>query len=695
MAFRTAAAVVVLACVTEASASAQQPSVVEFWERLQNVESMEQLHTLPAPAGVDDVIGESLKLVREYELDPDRSTAYEARWDLRRAVERNPRSAEHHLALALLLRRGPDAVVRLDDTDYNNFVDPRSLASAHTLRSLRRALELDPHLELAAVELARFAVERHDADLLVEADSALARMEPTAEVLLQRAAIALEHQDASSALRFATAAAQAGADPSRAAHARAVALLLEPATEKMGAATYIGGLEDATEAGIAEYHAASASTFTLAETATWDTLVPGRRADWLRERWEIRSSLSGVSLAERLGVHFRRLYTAYRDYPLFKPMLGGAGTAGLALLLGEDLRRHGVAAPGLMLTRYGEPDRLRWLGICGESIPYLPIDTASMAGQLDEFVTPGAYRPVDILDIMRHEDSRRMREVDCASRTEYRQFARTMMEGERYRPTFDAPLHALMEIYAFRAPDGADIVAAVTLPRDDIAVLGPTNASVSISTAVAFVDTTHRRTSRTEWLLQFRMPDTTVTHILLAAPAHTTLHGTLDVRLTVHDPERRTGAVLGMIHTIPDFSGTGPQLSDLVIAPAVPGNRLRRGGVSLAVAAGRKYARGEDFDLYYEIYGMGDDAAYRTRIVVAPLESALWRAARQITGTERDVITLEFEGRAASPDPLYGVQELRTVGTTSLGPGTYRLRVEIEDIRTGGTVLRDRLFDIR
>lgn len=694
MAFRTAAAIVLLACLTEASASAQQPSMVAFWERLQGVESSTQVGALPAPDDVDDVIAESLRLVREYELDPDRSTAYEARWDLRRAVERNPRSAEHHLALALLLRRGPDAVVRLDDTDYNTFVDPRSLASAHTLRSLRRALELDPHLELAAVELARFAVERHDADLLMEADSALARMRPAAEVLLQRAAIALERQDASSALRFATAAVQAGADPSRAAHARAVALLLDPATEKMGAATYIGGLENATEAGIAEYHAASASTFTLAETATWDTLAPERRADWLRERWEIRSLLNGVSPAERLGVHFRRLYTAYSEFPLFSPMRESANKAGLAILLGEDLRRHGVAVPGVMLTRYGEPDRLRWLGICGEGIPYLRADTMSKANPLDEFLPPAAYRPVDGMDILLHEDSKAMREIDCNNRTEFREFARTMMEGERYRPAFGVPLHAFTEIYAFRAPDGADIVTAVTLPRQDITVLGATDASVTIATAVAFIDTIARRTSRAERLLQFRMPDTTVTHILLAATAHTTLHGTLDVRLTVGDPERRTGAVLAGVHTIPDFSNAGPQLSDLVIAPAVAGDRLRRGDVSLAVAAGRKYATGEEFNLYYEIYGLEDDAAYRTRIVVAPVASALWRAARRITGAERDVITLEFDGRAASPDPVYGVQELRTVGTSRLGPGTYRLRVEIEDVRTGTTAVRERLFDI-
>ncbi|HEX2167291.1 MAG TPA: hypothetical protein VHG09_08700 [Longimicrobiales bacterium] len=500
MAFRIVAAFVLLACITEPSAAAQQASVVEFWEKLQRIESDEQLHTLRAPPDVDEVIAESLKLVREYELNPDRGTAYEARWDLRRALRRNPRSAAHHLALALLLRRGPDAVVRLDGSEYNNFVDPRSLASAHTLRSLRRALELDPQLELAAVELARFAVERHDPKLLAEADAALARLEPTPEVLLQRAAIALEHQDGPSALRFATAAVQAGADPSRAAHARAVALLLDPATEKMGGATYIGGLENATEAGIAEYHAASAVTFTLAETAAWDTLAPERRAAWLLERWEIRSLLSGVSLAERLGVHFRRLYTSYRDFPLRTPIRAGDNKAGLGVLLGEDLRKYGMEVSGVTLTRYGDPTRLRWLGICGGTIPYLRTDTMSMASPLDEFVPPRAYRPVDAMDILLHEDSKAMRELDCENVTEVRMFAQKMIEGERYRPAFDAPLLALTEIYAFRAPDGADIVAAVTLPRDDIDVLGPPNASVSITTAVAFVDTMQRRSSRTERL---------------------------------------------------------------------------------------------------------------------------------------------------------------------------------------------------
>ena len=40
------------------------------------------------------------------------------------------------------------------------------------------------------------------------------------------------------------------------------ALLLNPATEQMGAAAYLDGLATATTDGIAEYHAASAGTFT-------------------------------------------------------------------------------------------------------------------------------------------------------------------------------------------------------------------------------------------------------------------------------------------------------------------------------------------------------------------------------------------------------------------------------------------------
>lgn len=686
----------IAACMSAPPASAQQASVAEFWLDLENVVSMQGIAALRAPAEVDDVIAQSLKLVREYELNPKRSTAYEARWDLRRALARNPHSAAHHLALALLLRRGPDAVIRLDSTEHNNFIDPRSLASAHTLRSLRRALELDPQLELAAVELARFAVERHHPELLVEADAALARVEQTAEVLLQRAAIALEQQNSTRALTHATAAALAGADRSRVAHARGVALLLDPATEKMGAADYLAGLDRASEAAVREYHAAAAPTFTLAETAAWDTMPQHRRADWLRERWEIRSLMSGVSVGERLGVHFRRMYAAFRDYPLYAPLRDAERMGGMAVLLGEDLRRHGLAPAGVMLTRFGDPGRLRWAGVCGaDTIPYIRTDTMSMASPLDEFVPPGTrhLEPLDV-DVYMHEDSKAMRSLDCDNVASFRQFIQAMIEGERYRPAFDSPMLAQAELYAFRAPDGADIVVGLTVPRRDIVDTADRNGTVRLTTAVAFVDTTARRTSRAERLLQFSLPDTVATHVLLAAPLHTQLHGSVDVRITLHDTERSVGSVLGMVHAIPDFSGTDLQLSDLVIAPDADAGRLRRGDVSLAIAAGRQYRVGESFELYYEIYGLGTDEAYRTRIVVAPQTSALWRAARQITGREQDVLTLEFDSRATASHEVFGVQELRTLGTSTLRPGTYRLLVEIVNVETGTRTTRERLFDI-
>ncbi|HSK18370.1 MAG TPA: hypothetical protein VK912_04475 [Longimicrobiales bacterium] len=680
-------------CAAAAPGAAQSQSVPAFWDALERAGTAGQVAATRAPSGLDTRVVSSLRRLREYELEPRRGTAYRARWDLERALARNPDSPDHHLALALLLRRGPDARVRLDDSDSGSFIDPRSLASAHALRALRTALELHPGLELAAVELARFARERHDAELLVEADAALAAANASGEVLLQRAFIAVEQNDATRALTLAVQAAQAGADPGRVAYVRAVALLLSPATEQMGAAAYLAGLESAGEAAITEYHAASAPTFTLAEAAVWDTLVTAARPGWLSERWEIRAALSGVSLAERLGVHYRRLYEAYREFPLYAPLRDAANMAGMAVLMGEDLRRHGLAPPGLMLTRFGDASWFRWVGMCGY-VPFLPEDTLSMAKPLDAFLPPAAYRPVDETDIMLHEDSRSMRAVDCDNPVALRRFVSDFVQGERYRPSFDARLNVEAELYAFRAADGAEIISGITLTRAQALRLADTAGQVSLTSALAFIDTVAHRATRSEQPLRFLLPDSTSTRVLLARSAATPLHGRLDVRITVADVARRLGAVVALTHTVPDFSGAALQLSDVVIAPQGSADRLRRGDVGLALAAGRRYRVGETFELYYEVYGLPADAPYRTRIVVAPEASALWRAARQLTGREPDVLTLEFDGRTGEPHEIYGTQELRTIGTATLRPGRYRLQVEISDPETGASVRRDRLFDI-
>jgi hypothetical protein len=683
-------------------AVAQAPGPAGFWAALEDARTRAEIAAVVAPSELEPPVAESLRLLRQYELEPVRNTAYRARWELQRAVARRPNDPWNQLALALVLRRGPDAHVRNSEPKTYYFVDPRSLASAGALRALRRALVLDPSLELAAVELARFAVERHDAALLAEAAAALARVEPSAEVLLQRAAIALERRDARAALENAAAAARAGADAGRVAHARAVALLLHPATQRMGAAAYVGGLEGASEAAVEEYHRVAAPVFTRAEVDAWETLAAERRASWLRELWELRAALSGVTLEERLGVHFRRLYTAHAEFPLFRPLFDADLTGGLAVMLGEDVRRHGLSAPGLMLTRYGDPARLRWVGLCGtDNIPYLrprgqerpgfAESAMPTAGVLDGFLPPGATRPVDMLDVLQADDYERLRNVDCRNPTSVRHFAQWITDGDRYRPQFGVGLPVQLEVYAFRGVAGVDVIAGLALPRREVGALADATGAIALHAAFAFIDTAARRTTRTEQVLRFQLP-AEGSHVLLAVSASTTLHGRLEVRATMADSARRAGSVLRLTHDVPDFSA-GLQLSDLVITPMESADRFRRGAITLALAAGRKYARGETFNLYYEIYGLAQDARYRTRIVVAPHAAPLWRAVRQVTGREQDVVALQFEERAGSQGG-YGVQQLRSIGTSSLRPGTYRVQIEITDIASGRGIVRERLLDI-
>jgi hypothetical protein len=701
MIMRTVTSAIMLVAAASGGA-AQQPTPAEFWMALEESRSAAEVAAVPAPADLHPQVASALRRLREYELRPVRSTAYRARQDLQRRVKLQPRDPWTHLALALVLRRGPDAHARnsAQKAEYH-FVDPYSLASMDALRALRRALELDPALEPAALELASYAVERHDDALLHEADAVLRGMEQSGNVLLARAAIALRRDDTSAVLALADAAGHAGGDAARVAHVRAVALLRDPQTEARGTAVYMEGLKRASRAAMAEYHRSAAPVFFRHEAEHWDTLPHDARAQWLLELWELRAAMSGVSLEERLGQHFRRMHEAQTEFPLTAPFADAEMYGGAGILVGEEMRRHGLSVPGLMLVRFGDAGRVRWLGICGTTrMPYMPDmrqrtrnTQMPTAGVLDRMLPPGGRRPVDAIDVLQADDRQRIREVDCRNPSSLLAFTRYIVDGDRYLPRFGGPLPLQTELYAFRGEAGADVYAALTLERRHVAAVAGEDGRLSLTAALALVDTAARSAARTERVLNFALPDERASHVLLLLPAGTTLHGAVDVRVTVSDSARSLGSVVALTHNVPDFSVATPVLSDLVIAPAEAADRLTRGDVSLAVAAGRSYRSGETFNLYYELYNLPQDAQYRTRIVLAPQASPLWRAIRQVTGREQDVVAIQFEERA-TPHARFGVQQLRSIATSNLRPGTYRLQIEITELASGRTALRERLLSI-
>lgn len=677
-------------------ASARQAAAADYWHALERAYSLADVAAVQAPSGLSGPVAESLRLLRRYELEPVRSTAYRARWELQREVNRRPDNAWAQLALAMVLRRGPDAHVRNSDPPTYWFVDPNSLASTHALRALRRALELDPAFELAGIELARFAAERHDRALQDEADAVLARLEQAGEVLLQRAALAYERGDLDAVLRYASAAGRTGGDAGRAAHMRAMVLLLDPATHAMGAAAYLDGLRQASRPALAEYYRHAAPVLRVEETQVYDTLDVSRRAEWLEEMWELRAVLAGVPLEERLGVHMMRLREARTLYALRAPLTAedNVGAGASAVLVGEELRRHGLSVPGLMLVRYGDPGWMRWLGVCGQdNIPYVSSSYRGAGRPLDAVLPPGQRRPLDGIDVSMSEDFRRIRMLDCGNPTAIRQFAEYIVRGDRFRPHYDQPLPVNLEVYAFRGVAGADIIAGVSVPRAPLVPVAAAGGVVHLHTAVAFVDSVARRSTRTEQPARFVLPPEAASHALLTVPSTTTLTGRVDVRVTVADTARRAGSVIALVHEVPDFS-RGLVLSDLVIAPDEDVARTRRGDIALPIAAGRQYRTGETFRLFYEVYGLEEGARYRTRIVLAPQRSRLWNALQRVTGSEPDVIALQFEERAPAPHEVFGVQQLRNITTSSLGPGTYRLRIEVTDVENGRTTVRERLLDI-
>lgn len=89
-----------------------------------------------------------------------------------------------------------------------------------------------------------------------------------------------------------------------------------------GTDSYYRGATDTTADAVTAYRRQLVWVATPAELASWDSLAPGARADWLRGFWLGRDATAGRPPGARLSEHFRRLELALRDYRLTLPASG-------------------------------------------------------------------------------------------------------------------------------------------------------------------------------------------------------------------------------------------------------------------------------------------------------------------------------------------------------------------------------------
>lgn len=305
-----------------------------------------------------------LVLLRLFELTNENGDGDAAREAFEQAIERAPSNGWAHYGLGLALAGGPGVRVPTPGGVLDGFVlgqsvaelikqDPRSRAG----RQFIKALELDPTLSPAAVELANLALHSRNQDALkrsrAELQKVVAAGRATDDVTVALARVQSALGDLAGAEAASALTEKSSADALR---ARAEALLRQPDKMDAGAAAYLEGIDKLDEAGARAYFEDVRIVANERELAAWEGAgLEGRRA-WLERFWDLRAAASGKTVAERLSEHYRRLAEAQTRFR--RVGTRGGAPAGSMLQKKYDPDQLPFDDRGLIYVRHGEPERV-------------------------------------------------------------------------------------------------------------------------------------------------------------------------------------------------------------------------------------------------------------------------------------------------------------------------------------------------
>jgi hypothetical protein len=674
-----------LAASVPPAVRAQQPhSLSDYWNLLSAPATTAEVLAVPLPpyrpGSADSLIVSGLQQLRLYEVALDRSDAFIAARTLERAVDAAPSDPWSHFALGVMLARGPDVRARAFAGHDAYLPQRNSNAAARAPRELRRALDLDPAMDAAALAFGQLALDLRDARLMHDALEVLTapprQTNGAALLLAARLQNALEAHP--SAERLARAAARHGADPSVALHEAAVALFRMGEADS-AATTYMEGLRRLTDAGSRTYFAAVALLLTPAEALSWHRAATADRPEWLTHFWEERAALSGVPVARRLAEHYRRLEQTEDAGPV---MLGIPDTIGsepnlLTLLVGTkpavEEAHLGVAS----IIRYGDSTRISRYLFCAPGWDTLPPPMQPTAAECRR--SPYGR--------MRAKHMNRLLMLQARDRAAV---------GEGYYPAYEHDIAIAWEALQFRAPGGgAEVVAAVGVPAASAAALRNAAGDLEPVVTVSLVDTAvgwiRTQTSHADARAAAIAPGSM---LLLRAATDAPAGREVALRITVENATATAGVVAAGTITVDSFDPDALTLSDVVVSPPDAAGTFRRGDVLLALAPARSYRAGEVPTLYYEVYGAAGGESLDTEITITPVRESLLDRMRAALGRDDGAVSLGFRERAGPPDPVFGLQQVRTVALNALLPGLYDLRVTVTAPATGRTATRHKLLEV-
>ncbi len=726
-------------------------SDVPALQRLQSRLPMPGMATTPEP-----LIERGLIRLRIAEVTHDATDAQLAREAFERGADRFPRVTWMHYGLALAY--AGEAAARLNQengiTVTHSFAeilgkDPKSRAR----KAAQDALELDSLFAPAAVLLARLAVDDgRDHGDIVAARQALLGLRRNGQATPEVNSALAEVETALGDYHQAEAALdEGGSAPTLVA--RAQALLLQPGRDDAGAAAYFAAVDTLDAASAERLFQDVGVIATAAEVADWEHADLSGRRFWLHRFWERRAADSGVTPAERLAEHYRRLALARRDYL----RNSRRGVNGSGVLLAETATGGSPFDDrGVVLLKRGLPERV----VSTRSDGLLPNETwiyrapDGTSNQLFHFVAlrgsrdyslvsdllqalDGAVDPIedkarfdravisliedraafepryqaavarlraDLLTfntgsrVIDQTEIRRMVHTEVESvDAEYRRQARQALASDVYVARYDRELPFHFDVFTFRAPFGrTDLTAAFAIPAEGAAALEEQGRRVyPVALSIILQDTLTDDVTRRDTLVR----------IATAQPLHAgdflRAHVTLPVlpsdntvyRVVARSPVVDAGSVFTGTTRLKDYTGAGLQVSDLVLASPDSAGDWERGDLKLAVTLPRRFQPGHPFTLFYEIYNLAADAPYRTHLTVDPVQGGgALGSVKRLFGGGPPHIDLRFEDRAR-PDVTGALQELRRLGT-DLPPGRYRMRITVTGVQTGERAESETVFEV-
>jgi GWxTD domain-containing protein len=601
-------------------------------------------------------------------------------------------------------------------------LDPASRAR----RAFRKALESDSLFTPAAIELGELAARSHKGDALQDAltplKQALARDSSNASAALALADVALSAGELSVAEHAAARLLASGGDSALALRVLANAVARQKGRDEEAAAAYFRGISRADTTALNLYFIDVEPIATDSEKAAWShaSSIAQRRAQ-LEQFWEMRSALSGLTPAERVAEHYRRMGVASERY--WRRSFRGAPSAN-ALYWQPARKKSSFDDRGLVYLRYGEPSaRLAthsYSTPAGAQIPNESWVYSAPDGKmrLFNFIRPDGMAggsgadwvllgelPCDpaFLDDRRAialEYGRLAARCDTLTQlqlsAEMREKTLGYMRHDEARPRFASSLPIYHDVYTFRGNDGKTLVTtALAISGNGLtAAHDAAGVRYSMKLSLVLADTVARHVERmdTFFTLVHGSALTGEQSLRTAVDKEMAPSSTVTLRLTAADrnaPER--GSFMGGPVRVPDYSGQKLMISDVVLA-APDGGTWRRGGVRLSLIPTREFPAGVPFSFYYEIYNLSENSAYTTQIELEPASGGLG-GLKKLFGGKRS-LRFSFDGMAGASSVI-GVQELRKL-QAQLPEGRYRIRVTVTVTR-GGTreqAASERLFQV-